>query len=99
MAANILPSNTRTHIFRLRGRMRMRIYTRMNPLLHIRKDVLKLSQQEMAALASTTQATVSRWERDELEPSRDQLKAIREEAHRRGIDWEDSWFFVPKDAA
>jgi DNA-binding transcriptional regulator YiaG len=71
----------------------------MNPLLHIRKDVLKLSQQEMAALTDTTQATVSRWERGELEPSRDQLKAIRAKAFAEGLEWDDAWFFAPKDAA
>jgi transcriptional regulator with XRE-family HTH domain len=65
----------------------------MNPLLHIRKNVLDITQAEMAALTGTRQATVSRWERGELEPSRDQLNSIRNEAAKRGIEWDDSWFF------
>ncbi|MGC8534892.1 MAG: helix-turn-helix domain-containing protein [Rhizomicrobium sp.] len=64
-----------------------------NPLFRIRKDVLHLTQNEMAALAGTTQATVSRWENGMLDPTRDQLSLIREEALRRGIEWRDSWFF------
>jgi transcriptional regulator with XRE-family HTH domain len=82
------------HIFRLPVEMRMRIYApAMTPMLHIRKEVLGLNQQELATLTGTTQATVSRWEKGELEPNRDQLKAIRDEAARRGITWNDSWFF------
>lgn len=48
----------------------------------------------MAELTGAKQGTVSRWERGELEPSRDQLTKIREEAARRNINWDDSWFFV-----
>jgi len=66
----------------------------MNPLLHIRKEVLGITQAEMAALTGAQQATVSRWERGQLEPSRDQLIAIRDEVIRRGIAWDDSWFFT-----
>lgn len=71
----------------------------MRPLLHIRKEVLDLTQQEMAALTGATQATVSRWETGDLEPDRDQLERIRDEAIRRGKPWDDSWFFdVPPKA-
>jgi len=67
----------------------------MSPLLHIRKNVLGVTQTEMAAIAGTRQATVSRWEAGELEPSRDQMQRVREAAAQRGIDWSDSWFFEP----
>jgi len=65
----------------------------MRPLLHVRKQVLGITQQEMASLTGATQATVSRWEQGELEPDRDQLERIRDEAKRQGKDWDDSWFF------
>lgn len=66
----------------------------MNPLLNIRKNVIKVTQTEMADLAKTRQGTVSRWEKGELEPSRDQMALIRESALQRGLAWDDSWFFT-----
>lgn len=72
----------------------------MNPLLHIRKNVLKVSQAEMAAIAATSQPTVSRWERGDLEPDRDQMKRIRARAAEMGAAWSDELFFVaPAEAA
>ena len=71
------------------------------PLRIIRKNILNLSQAEMAELTATSQATVSRWETGELEPDRQQMAMIRSEAATRGIEWNDTWFFeVPvTDAA
>jgi len=65
----------------------------MSTLLHIRKEVLGISQAEMAEIASTTQATISRWERGELHPDLPQMTRIRCEALRRGLAWDDSFFF------
>lgn len=65
----------------------------MTPLLHIRKIVLKLTQEEMATLTGARQATVSRWETGSLEPDREQMGAIRSKAASQGIDWDDRWFF------
>lgn len=65
----------------------------MNPLQHIRKSILDLTQAEMAEIAGVRQATVSRWEHGELEPSRDELDRIRTEALKRGVEWDDKWFF------
>ena len=65
----------------------------MTPMLHVRKQVLGLTQAEFAAVASVSQGTVSKWENGELEPSREELALIRDEARRRGIDWDDCWFF------
>ena len=70
----------------------------MNAMLHIRKQVLCLTQAEMAAVAKASQATVSRWENGELEPTRDHLAAIREEAKRRRIKWSDALFFKDRAA-
>lgn len=66
-----------------------------NRMLHIRKDFLKLTQSEMAVVTGVSQATVSRWETGELEPSRSELARIRDEAMRRNLSWNDSLFFAP----
>lgn len=51
----------------------------------------------MAAIAGTTQATVSRWECGELKPDIEQLSRIRSEAMSRGIEWDDGWLFRPAE--
>lgn len=80
--------------------MRMRIYARMSPIVHIRKNVLRMKQAEFGALAGVGQGVVSRWERGELEPDRDKLEAIRNEIIRRELKWDDAWFFdAPAQAA
>jgi transcriptional regulator with XRE-family HTH domain len=72
----------------------------MNTIAHIRKSVLKVSQSELADVAGTKQATVSRWETNQLSPDLEQLKSIRAEVLRRGLDWDDAWFFsTPEEAA
>jgi len=72
----------------------------MNTVLHLRKNVLKLSQAELAEVAKTTQATVSRWENGELSPDLDQLTRLREEVITRKLTWDDAWFFeAPEQGA
>lgn len=65
----------------------------MSTMNHIRKKVLKVSQRELAAISGVTQTTVSRWESGTLEPSRDEMLKIRDEARRRRVKWNDRWFF------
>lgn len=72
----------------------MRIYTSdMRPIEHIRRNVLRLSQVEMAELIGVTQPTVSRWENGEFEPSMAAMEIIRATARARKIRWSDRWFF------
>lgn len=72
----------------------------MNTILHIRKQVLKLTQSGIADLCGTNQATVSRWEKDELYPDLAQMNAIRDEVRRRRLKWDDRWFFeAPREKA
>lgn len=71
----------------------------MNALRHIRKSVLSLSQAEIAAIASVSQGTVSKWENGDADPSRDEMARIRDAAIERGIPWDDSWFFETPEAA
>lgn len=66
-----------------------------SPLLHIRTAVFGISQGEMAKITGTTQSTISRWERGELEPDRGHLASIRAYAKTNGIRWNDAWFFDP----
>lgn len=65
----------------------------MTPLEHIRKNLFDVSQSAFGEIAGTTQATVSRWEKQELEPGRAEMANIRSEAIRRGIAWDDRLFF------
>lgn len=71
----------------------------MTPMLHVRKNVLELSQVELSVIAKTTQGTVSKWESGDLQPDRNQLALIRAEIQRREIEWDDRWFFeIPSGA-
>lgn len=65
----------------------------MTPLFFIRKRLLGVSQPVLASIAGTTQSTVSRWERGELEPNRAEMARIREAAIERGVEWSDRFFF------
>lgn len=71
----------------------------MNPIAHIRQEILKVPQSVLADIAGTTQATVSRWENGELNPDIEQMAAIREAAIERGLSWDDRWFFEPPDVS
>jgi transcriptional regulator with XRE-family HTH domain len=71
----------------------------MNSLLRIRTEVFRVSQAAMADIAGVDQCTWSRWERGLRDPSLVQLKAIRDEARRRRLRWNDSWFFEPAAVA
>ena len=66
----------------------------MPPLAFIRKQIFELTQAEMAVIAGVTQGTISKWEAGSLEPSRTEMKRIRDEAERLGKAWDDRWFFV-----
>lgn len=67
----------------------------MNIMSHIRTGVFRENQTRFAAIVGVSQATVSRWEKGEQEPTRDKLALIREEARKRRIFWSDAWFFEP----
>lgn len=66
----------------------------MVPLLYIRREVFRVPQAAMAAIAGVGQSTVSKWERGHLEPARNELERIRSEAIKRGLPWQDAWFFA-----
>lgn len=71
----------------------MHIMHIMTPIFHIRRDVFKENQSRFALIVGVSQATVSRWEKGEQEPTRDKLAMIRDEARKRRIFWSDAWFF------
>jgi predicted transcriptional regulator len=79
--------------------MRLRIFQAMKQIEYIRKHILKVTQAEMAGIAEVTQATVSRWESGEFEPSLGELGRIRAAAIQRGLLWNDSAFFEQVPAA
>jgi transcriptional regulator with XRE-family HTH domain len=63
-----------------------------NTLRHIRKHVFRLTQTEFADLAGVAQSSVSRWEKG-TPPALNELRAIRQAATKRGLNWDDSLFF------
>lgn len=65
----------------------------MSVMRAIRRVVFDVTQSEMAKIAGVGQATVSRWENGEQEPSRAEMLRIREEAAARKLRWDDRWFF------
>ncbi len=66
----------------------------MGPMIRIRKEVFKVSQSAMAQIAGVSQPTVSNWETGSAgEPDRESMRRIRAEAVRRGLEWDDAWFF------
>lgn len=74
----------------------MRMYTPMNAVKYIRTKVFKLEQAPFAVIAGVSQPTVSRWEQAEIknsEPNREEMRLIRSEAVKRGLEWNDSWFY------
>ena len=72
----------------------------MNTMAHIRRNILKLTQPEMAAIACCSQALVSYWESDLNFPNQEHMGRIRSHAKATGIAWDDSWFFeAPKQDA
>jgi transcriptional regulator with XRE-family HTH domain len=67
----------------------------MNQLERIRRVVFGVTQAAMAEIAGVQQSTVSRWEKGLRAPTQRQLQRIRNEAIRRGLPWDDRWFFDP----
>jgi transcriptional regulator with XRE-family HTH domain len=67
----------------------------MSPIKHIRKNLFDVSQAVFGEIAGMTQASVSRWETGEQTPSHTEMSRIRDEAKRRGLRWDDLWFFEP----
>jgi transcriptional regulator with XRE-family HTH domain len=65
----------------------------VHPIRHIREKVLGLTQAQLAELTGVSQGTVSRWEQGKLEPTRDELSKMRDAAQRKGVEWNDAWFF------
>ena len=66
----------------------------MNPILYIRKHVFQSKQTEFAQIVGVGQASVSRWENGECSPTLDDMRAIRQAAADRQIQWSDEWFFA-----
>ena len=65
----------------------------MSDLYNIRK-LLNLSQAALASFCGTTQATVSRWEKGELQPDREQIAKIIIYAKSIGVDITPEDFFA-----
>ena len=64
----------------------------MTPIEHIRRNVLRLTQAEMAALTGVHQATVSRWETGAAHIDAAAMAKVRERACETD-GWSDALFF------
>lgn len=69
-----------------------------NPIERIRKTIFDVNQAQFGEIAGTTQASVSRWENGQQEPSLGEMDRIRAAAVDRGLRWDDRWFFEPAPA-
>lgn len=68
-------------------------YARMTPLEHIRRNIFKENQTTFGEIAGTTQPSVCRWEKGEQKPDLAEMERIRTAARKRGLAWDDRWFF------
>jgi len=67
----------------------------MNVIRNLRTNLLGVSQSELGEIAGVPQSVISRWETGQLEPRLSHITRIRAEALRRGLSWDDRWFFEP----
>lgn len=65
----------------------------MNPILHIRTNVLGITQAALAEIAGVTQPTISKWEAGFAPPDFTALSRIRAHCKREGVRWKDDWLF------
>lgn len=72
----------------------------MNQIRFIRTRVFNVTQAEFAGIAAVGQATVSRWENDDGDPSLGEMWRILQEARARSLELPTEWFFeLPAHAA
>ena len=69
--------------------------TSIRPIRAIRKDVLGVTQKQLADIAGVSQTSVSRWEDGTLSPNASEMSRIRDFARDNGKPWSDTWFFEP----
>lgn len=67
----------------------------MNPIRAIRLHVFRCSQSDLARATGIRQSVISRWESGILDPRLADAARIRAEAMKRGLPWNDGWFFEP----
>jgi len=67
----------------------------MSTPLRIIRDKLNITQTELASLMGTTQATISRMEAGQWEPSASQVQAVLAESNRQGVDLSVDDFVAP----
>lgn len=68
----------------------------MTPAFFIRKKVLGMTQEALAAALGRKQPTIHRWEQEGHFPRQVQPK-VRELGQKATPDWSDSWFFEVPD--
>jgi hypothetical protein len=71
----------------------------INAPRHVRICVFQMKQIDYAEMLGLEQAAVSFWETQGRFGSFESMVKVRTEALKRGISWNDLWFFeVPPDA-
>lgn len=65
----------------------------MTSFRHIRRDVLGLTQTQLAGALNVTQAAVSQWESGKGSPTLENIRRLRAFAIGQGAPWNDAWIF------
>lgn len=73
--------------------------TRETPVRYVRRHVLQITQEELAAIGGVSRPRVSRYESGRENPPYPFMLRVRAEAKRRGLRFSGDWFFeTPTDA-
>lgn len=69
-----------------------------SPIRWLRKNVFKVTQDDLAAIGGVSRPRVSRYENGQGEPPFDFMLRLRSEAIRLGLPFSGDWFFeVPAE--
>jgi transcriptional regulator with XRE-family HTH domain len=67
----------------------------MNGIKFAQKCVLRCSQVEFGNLVGASRSTVANWISGKTSPTFHHIQAARDEIIKRGLPWNDSWWFDP----
>lgn len=84
-----------------RSQLRPDLYSSDTPLPieNIRKNVLKVSHVQLAAITESSERDIFDWEVGRQNPGAEEMRRIRDYAISKGLAWDDTLFFeVPAES-